>query len=809
MLTVINVIPCAASPPGQVSLLRMTDAEFIRICFNMYLAMFKTTHGDGWDFQSRMAAAMDMLNKSQGQNQFAYPTMQTFVRVVAWAAQHVTGIDRPSVFVDLLDELENSGLVLQGHVHSELFLYMVRCGLIPVGYEGQSNGRLIGYYHPTSHPRSPYRLDSSPFYLVTLLVPKAAVARMSKYPAVVLIMAISNNRDSESHFASVHMSFVKHRALPTDRDWEDCKADADIIISNHFALKTGDAVDYEYVAFSCFAVKHQLVMTSPENSFVSLRANSQSFSSIEEVKDFGLQRIVFASSLSDTSLVACQNISGDEFCRPLYTTPTRVTDVGLEVVASVTAGGSISEVSCTLPFPAEMGVVKNTDMPVMCTPGHPLRLKMRLGRSFSVQQSFPSDMDLTSPTAQISRKSHYVKIIVRSGSARARPPKRMFPLFCIDTSSSSLSLTHGGVKGSKNNGGGRVLQFWGLPRVVLDSLPLFDFVASSKSLSEWLFTVAGAQLGANERGSDGGHLSNPPALTSMKSTIHAMLLNLIGFNHTNTKWPRLFCLSVERNNVIAIYVNGLRVDLTVGGIVLDLAICYLTVPKLQVVVQLIMEGGGGRQHSVTMTEEEHAWWVEAGPTLQERARDGWKHRTDCEYFKSSTNGVSVEIPRRDTRGDLAEAYVSPICTCGCGSASLVGTPFYEQYASKYPQAVAEFTRVAVSPLYPLFTAHQFHEEIRQKQPTEREKVTSPGAVAKSAVAQAAPKEPSPNRIGSGEDRKYCDNCHKQSSTLLVCARCKKVSYCGTNCQKAAWNVHKLTCKPPDEAKAGFNVDDLD
>ena len=332
-----------ASPPGHVSLLRMTNAEFIRILFNMYLTMFKTTHDAGWDFQSRMAAAMDVVSKSQGQNQFAYPTMQTFVRVVAWAAQHVTGIDRPSVFVDLLDELQNSGIVLQGHVHSELILYMVRFGLIPVGYESQPDGRLVGLYDPTSHPRSPYRLDPAPFYLITLLVPKAAVARMNKFPSVVLVMAISDNRalSFEVLFASVHMSFVKHRALPTDSDWESRKVDADVVVANHFALQTGDAADHEYVAFSCFAVKNPLVMTAPEHTSVSLRTNTQSLSSMEEVKHFGIQRIVFAAALSDTTLVSCQNLSGDEFCRPLYATslPSATIDVGLEVVASVTAGG--------------------------------------------------------------------------------------------------------------------------------------------------------------------------------------------------------------------------------------------------------------------------------------------------------------------------------------------------------------------------------------------------------------------------------------------------------------------------------------
>jgi hypothetical protein len=42
----------------------------------------------------------------------------------------------------------------------------------------------------------------------------------------------------------------------------------------------------------------------------------------------------------------------------------------------------------------------------------------------------------------------------------------------------------------------------------------------------------------------------------------------------------------------------------------------------------------------------------------------------------------------------------------------------------------------------------------------------------------------------------CSHCGKRGAALKLCSRCKQASYCGAECQNAAWKKHKKTCAPP-------------
>jgi hypothetical protein len=41
----------------------------------------------------------------------------------------------------------------------------------------------------------------------------------------------------------------------------------------------------------------------------------------------------------------------------------------------------------------------------------------------------------------------------------------------------------------------------------------------------------------------------------------------------------------------------------------------------------------------------------------------------------------------------------------------------------------------------------------------------------------------------------CSHCGKHGSALKRCSRCRQAAYCGAECQKAGWKLHKTTCAP--------------
>ncbi|THH29888.1 hypothetical protein EUX98_g4319 [Antrodiella citrinella] len=52
-------------------------------------------------------------------------------------------------------------------------------------------------------------------------------------------------------------------------------------------------------------------------------------------------------------------------------------------------------------------------------------------------------------------------------------------------------------------------------------------------------------------------------------------------------------------------------------------------------------------------------------------------------------------------------------------------------------------------------------------------------------------------LGNVKNPNVCAHCGDQGQKAMsTCARCKLVRYCGKDCQKAAWRIHKRVCKAP-------------
>jgi hypothetical protein len=54
----------------------------------------------------------------------------------------------------------------------------------------------------------------------------------------------------------------------------------------------------------------------------------------------------------------------------------------------------------------------------------------------------------------------------------------------------------------------------------------------------------------------------------------------------------------------------------------------------------------------------------------------------------------------------------------------------------------------------------------------------------------------------------CSKCGTQSAALKRCSRCKQASYCGVECQNAAWKGHKKTCVSLEEVFEKVEAADL-
>lgn len=54
-----------------------------------------------------------------------------------------------------------------------------------------------------------------------------------------------------------------------------------------------------------------------------------------------------------------------------------------------------------------------------------------------------------------------------------------------------------------------------------------------------------------------------------------------------------------------------------------------------------------------------------------------------------------------------------------------------------------------------------------------------------------------NIIVMAEKLTCCSHCLRVTDELKWCGNCRGVKYCSAECQKAAWSVHKLNCRPED------------
>jgi hypothetical protein len=309
-----------------------------------------------------------------------------------------------------------------------------------------------------------------------------------------------------------------------------------------------------------------------------------------------------------------------------------------------------------------------------------------------------------------------------------------------------------------------VANIWNIHRLALEQLPILKDV-SRKGKSEWINPHVSLAFSDRERRLRGNKDAAPkPVLYHLKDSLHSLFGRA-----TEPNARRIFGLTEPSGGVYTIiFVNHVRLDLASHTLVADVCILPLTTKLLEDHSQYIanITLGGQMMQIMTCTEEMHAW-KHLLPAFAERCRT-WSHKQTCEYAVKGDAPLGVELGQ------------NPMCSCGEGVR--LGAFAKEQRWKKLAPFV---TRGAISPLFAVSYMEIVGAHIPEKllQNTLQGDTGSLGAIIESPIIR-----------DGGATPPSCAHCGTTDKQLLKCSRCKDVSYCGRECQTAAWKSHKVHCK---------------
>ena len=158
--------------------------------------------------------------------------------------------------------------------------------------------------------------------------------------------------------------------------------------------------------------------------------------------------------------------------------------------------------------------------------------------------------------------------------------------------------------------------------------------------------------------------------------------------------------------------------------------------------------------------EEFELWTALLPIAVERARQTYEHASDCIY----------SIP-----SDAIPSSASPTL-CGCGRSMDLPPAFMKSMKSVKAMAggaaVSSLVyRAALSPLYA---------------PPQVAPVNASNS--KTTPPRTAGDAKAPSTAGAAR----CAKCGKGHGGMR-CSRCRKITYCSTECQRQDWKSHKAKC----------------
>lgn len=312
---------------------------------------------------------------------------------------------------------------------------------------------------------------------------------------------------------------------------------------------------------------------------------------------------------------------------------------------------------------------------------------------------------------------------------------------------------------------------WNLHRVNLSRMPPLDVTALNDPAQMWFHRNINSQLSHREsKMLEQGRLEG---LTHVKCTILTMMMMSSGMQRDSRNVrSKVFALMDKTTGTVdtVFFVNELRFDLVCHTVICDAFILSLSAQIRPIVDPWYQEVVKEKIIAFPLGRDEIRTWKQLLPALAERCRATWRHTANCEYAVQNTIPLGLDTPSAD-----------PLCSCGRGE-DVDG-----MYRIATWKNLAPFvTRIALSPLFAVPYLETLHD--RERMQREVQNLWASGALGASGEFGAAADLYLSHWLGP-----RCAECSEPGDDLRKCSRCKAVSYCSEECQKAHWKKHKPAC----------------
>ena len=398
---------------------------------------------------------------------------------------------------------------------------------------------------------------------------------------------------------------------------------------------------------------------------------------------------------------------------------------------------------------------------VTIEPNSPSTVILQIGPSLKRPVIFPFPIQGSRPKTRIARKSSWIEVEV--------------PIFTALDGDRFDSWTQMLFES------GRPPLCWNIPRVNIELQPLVNF--PKKGDRSWLRTFIGTTLSDAERPlSELEQATTTNAKFDLKHSFSTLFFTFAGFNEYTNGPTKTFQLALETTGAhTLIFATAMRHDLDLGSLVMEAYVVPFTIPRVKELLEPLNALQMTEPCAIRVSNDESTLWKRMLPALAERGRT-WQHKSTCEY---RNKGAPLST----------EAGESPLCSCGEGEIS--GSALAKLGLKEWAPFAKYAIRVAIAPIFPVPYVESSMSDILKQSPAAQSQQAGSSAfdILKQSPAAGSQQVGSsaPNLTGqtsksagttAGAVAK-CDNCGKAGDGLQMCGECRKVRYCGPECQKAA------------------------